>query len=113
MDQECIELCNAMNLMPGIATVESCCGHGDHPYHIWFWAEDIGCLPDLLYWFDSCHCGYQGWCVKVKTDCAKRPATFYVEGPVGEEAYTQALEIARLIEKDAIEIEQTEKANGD
>lgn len=36
MDAECIDLCNAMNSLPGIVTMESCCGHSSSPYHIFF-----------------------------------------------------------------------------
>ena len=36
MDNECIKLCEALNKLEGIETVESCCGHGKGDYHIWF-----------------------------------------------------------------------------
>jgi len=36
IDKACINLCVAMNKLPGIETVESCCGHGESPYRIWF-----------------------------------------------------------------------------
>jgi len=100
MDPECIELCKAMNLVPGIETSESCCGHGHWPYRIWFWADDLECLPNLLYWFDGCHCGSYDWNVIVRTDCGKSPVTFRVEGPKGEEAHVQSVEIAALITED-------------
>lgn len=95
MDPECIPLCDAMNMVPGIGTIESCCGHNERPFHIWFMADDLKSLPPLLYWFDGCHCGFYGWRVTVETDCAMNPAVFMVEGPVG--AYNEADEIARLI----------------
>ena len=28
MDRECVRLCDALNMSPGIQTVASCCGHG-------------------------------------------------------------------------------------
>lgn len=31
LDKECLELCVAMNKLPGIRTTNSCCGHGDQP----------------------------------------------------------------------------------
>lgn len=98
MDNECTKLCEAMNGLPGIQTIESCCGHGKDPYRIWFTVEGLEFLPDLLYWFDGCHCGCAGWRVFVKTDCAKSPACFVVEGPVGEQAYVDADKIAHLIQ---------------
>ena len=36
MDEECIDLCDAMNSLPGIVTINSCCGHGLNPYSIFF-----------------------------------------------------------------------------
>ena len=53
MDIECIALCDALNGLPGIQTNESCCGHGNHPYRIWFHVEDNKYLPPALYYFDG------------------------------------------------------------
>ena len=36
MDPEVVDLCNAMNALPGIETFESCCGHNDDQFRIWF-----------------------------------------------------------------------------
>ena len=36
MDKECLELCDAMNALPGIRTNESCCGHSGGPFDIFF-----------------------------------------------------------------------------
>lgn len=99
MDKECERLCNAMNLYPGIETYESCCGHGDRSFCIWFTAESLDVLPNLIYWFVACHSGCN-WPVCVKTDCTAAPATFFVEGPVGEKAYEQAEIIAECLEND-------------
>lgn len=100
MDKECVILCEAINKIKGIRTVESCCGHGETPYHIWFTAERLDCLPNLLYWFAGCHCGYSGWAIKATTDCAKSPVIFCIEGPEGEIAYEQSKEIAKFIVND-------------
>jgi hypothetical protein len=64
MDPECVRLCRAMNGLPGIKTIESCCGHGEKPFRIWFMADKLESLPRLLYWFDSCHSGCD-WPVEV------------------------------------------------
>ena len=53
MDEEVLELCDAINGIPGIKTTESCCGHGVHPFRIWFQAASLECLPPLLYFLDS------------------------------------------------------------
>jgi len=57
MDPEVIGLCRAMNLFPGIYTIESCCGHGRRPFCVDFMAESLGVLPLLLYCTDACHTG--------------------------------------------------------
>lgn len=41
MDPECVELCKAMNALPGIKTYESCCGHGEYPFWVWFDVTDF------------------------------------------------------------------------
>lgn len=51
MDQECVKLCDMINNFEGIHTVESCCGHGERPYHIWFIANDLKYLAPLVYYF--------------------------------------------------------------
>jgi len=100
LDVEVVDLCNALNGLPGIRTIESCCGHGENPYHLWFKTKGLRYLPRPLYWFDGCHCGYYGWRVIATTDCGMSPVTFMIEGPIGTEAYTQSIEIARLITED-------------
>lgn len=100
MDTECLALCDAMNKMPGIQTVESCCGHGEEEFRIWFMAENLESLPALLYWFDGCHSGIYGWSVQVKTDCAMSPAFFSARSrSKGEMAYKEANVIADCIEE--------------
>ena len=47
MDEECIELCNILNILPGVTTFESCCGHCKHPYYIWFFCNSIDTLSRL------------------------------------------------------------------
>jgi len=95
IDPECVPLCAAMNRVPGIQTIESCCGHGKDPFRVWFVATSLDRLPDLLYWFDGCHSGFYDWKVTVATDCAKSPVHFKVEGPAG--AFSEADSIAALI----------------
>jgi len=97
IDVECIKLCDAMNELSGIKTIESCCGHNKQPYRIWFVADSLSVLPNLLYYFDGCHCGFYSWRIRVTTDCAKSPVHFCAEGPMGEIAYKQAEYIAELL----------------
>lgn len=109
MDKECIALCNAINLFsPDVHTIESCCGHGERHFCVWFTVSNFKVLPRILYYFDPCHNGFyeektsraythRSWQVKVITDCAMSYPTFLVEGPIGEQAYQQAAELAELI----------------
>ena len=52
MDKEVIDLCKALNKLPGISTVESCCGHEKHPFRIFFIAETLDNLPPVAYFLD-------------------------------------------------------------
>lgn len=36
IDSECVYLCDALNSIPHVLTVESCCGHGKESFDIWF-----------------------------------------------------------------------------
>lgn len=47
MDKECIALCNLMNRLPGVKTLESCMGHYKHPYWVWFQCTNINSLSRL------------------------------------------------------------------
>ena len=41
MDEECIELCDKLNSLSSIETIESCCGHCKNPYMIFFNCYDF------------------------------------------------------------------------
>lgn len=100
MDNECIPLCDAINKFKGITTTESCCGHGNRPFNIWFKTKRLSRLPKLLFYFDSCHSGIAGWDVIVTTDCSIAPVSFRVQSKsMGERAYKQANKIAELMIK--------------
>lgn len=104
IDPECVSICESLNAMPGIRTTSSCCGHGKHPFRVFFVAETLEALPLPAYWLGGCHCGFCGWNLIAYTDCGMCPIRFVVEGPVGAEAYQQAKEIAKLMaENDAYE----------
>ena len=99
MDQECIKLCDTINKLSGIKTKESCCGHGDDFFRIWFKVTKLDKLPVLLYFCDSCHVGFSWDCI-VTTDCGMSPVTFCLRSKVpGEQAYMQANRISYEIEK--------------
>jgi hypothetical protein len=56
MDKECVDLCNTLNSVKGITTVESCCGHNYNNYHIFFKCNSLRALKfvqaciDTRYW---------------------------------------------------------------
>lgn len=98
MDTEVVSLCKAINKIGGLKTYESCCGHEDRPFRIWFHVENMERLPVLLFNIDKCHVKMaKSWKCHVYTDCAMSPAKFYIEGPVGKQAYEEAGRIAKGI----------------
>jgi len=84
LDPECLDLCTAINeCVPGVVTVESCCGHGERPFAIWVHADSLDSLPPLLYFLDDCHTGLPGWSMTVYTDCGGGQAFLRIDGPAG------------------------------
>ncbi len=47
IDEECVELCNLLNRLPGVETRESCCGHCKQHYMIFFKCSDLRTLTRL------------------------------------------------------------------
>ena len=47
MDRECIEICNTFNRLPNTETTESCSGHGQHTFWIFFKCTNIDVLTRL------------------------------------------------------------------
>ncbi len=39
-DPEIIPLCDALNQLPGVCTLQSCCGHGGAG-HLWLWLDEV------------------------------------------------------------------------
>jgi hypothetical protein len=106
IDKEVMSLCVALNRIPGVETVESCCGHGSSPYHIFFVVEDQEDLAPVCYYADPCHTGHKEWSVIARADCAMRHCAFLLEGPVG--AYEASEDIAWQINKWVDELENEE-----
>jgi hypothetical protein len=48
MDQECVRICNALNALPDINTISSCCGHNKQPFRVFFTAHTIEALRPIL-----------------------------------------------------------------
>lgn len=97
MDQECVPICDAINRIPGVQTIESCCGHAERPFSVDLYVSKLTHLPILLYYLDSCHVGFD-WTCKVYTGCAMWGVKWQVSSLVsGKEAYRQAQMIADKI----------------
>jgi hypothetical protein len=61
LDPEVVALCEALNSLSGVETVQSCCGHARYPFRVWF-----------------------------KVSSSDPPCEWMIEGPTGEKAYQQA-----------------------
>jgi hypothetical protein len=93
MDEECITLCDAMNSLPGIETLESCCGHGKNEYRIWFNAKNNKHLSILLDIINGCHY----WNCFVNIDCDMKLFYKLQSRKIGDIAYIEAHDIAENI----------------
>lgn len=100
IDPEVVELCSALNSIEGVYTVDSCCGHGEYPYRIYLFIENIDVMRHICYWLDRCHTGIAGWSLIARTDCSKSPTSFLIEGTTGEQSYEESKKIAEHIRND-------------
>ena len=90
MDPECVALCNALNALPGIQTFESCCGHGEHPFWIFFFSAKKQDLEPVLKALDH------RWQVLVShVDCPYR-VVFLLEGPIDPKAGDELAEYVHV-----------------
>ena len=95
MDYECIGVCHAMNSMDGIATTESCCGHGKVPFRVYFTVEKIENLLPVL-----SEAREIGWRCYAQTDSFETDVWFVLESiSIGVKAYGEAEEIAKFIQR--------------
>lgn len=102
MDEECIPLCNAMNSINGIETLECCCGHGKRPFLIIYQADNIQSLFFVARCFDNRYGGGK-WNHEISvSDTIKNnlpPTRFMISTTKlkGKEAYKVAEEMVRNI----------------
>lgn len=47
VDCECVSICNTLNRFPDVETYESCSGHGENPFSVWFKCSNIDTLSRL------------------------------------------------------------------
>jgi len=83
LDIACLNLLVAMNALPGIKTRESCCGHGNSEYRIWFKMDDARSLGAIT--FSRCLSGrYYNYAPgELRLDPQWRVYLADTEGPVG------------------------------
>lgn len=103
IDEEVVDLCNALNSLQGVKTHGSCCGHGKHPFDITFKCTSqeslffIGRCMDARYWKHG-HC----WDLKVEiTDRSfdeSLPVYFVIESKESEDAIEQAKSLIENME---------------
>lgn len=91
LDPQVLRLCTAINALDGVATVESCCGHGARPFMIYLAVREPDCLLPLLYLIDYCHSGEHGWQLRVYTDCDGTQVKWELEGPAGGHAAADSI----------------------
>lgn len=105
IDPELVPLLDAMNAVPGIETISSCCGHGGQPVRIFFRAH----RPDGLFFLARCadvrywEYGYQ-WSINLSVgdmmNNDDRPLDYILEsrgsdgyGVLGDAAYRQSVSL--------------------
>lgn len=99
MDKEIIDLCDAMNSLPGIETSGSCSGHEKYPLSIFFKSTDYEGLFFLTRSIDNRYWKYGGkWSIKlIVGDMYENnylPITYLLESEdIGNEAYKQATDL--------------------
>jgi hypothetical protein len=94
VDKECQELVAAIDAVPGIKTRESCCEHGQAHFWIWFQIDSGEYFTRLLRCIDG-NKHHHKWRVVVKA--GKDRPHYHLEGPRGEPAYEEALELAAIV----------------
>jgi len=95
LDKEVVPLVAAMNAMEGIVTVESCCGHAEDPFRIWFYAESVNAVRPLFEFVST----RRGWRITFEEHNTERDRDyiFCLKGPKGERAYRESEQLAAAI----------------
>lgn len=100
IDKQCIPLCDALNFIPSIRTLESCCGHGKDSFKIWFTIKKIKYLTVIGRVFDRRYGGIEGWVCEVSnTDISDLCPTFFINSGniIGNKTYSDSKKIAKNI----------------
>lgn len=98
MKNMCIEICDAMNEIEGIETVESCSGHSKLTFRVSFTTWDGRCIYAILRANDRRY-GGPGWkCEISSTDIPRVCVIYSLESrTTGKSAYAESRLIAKNI----------------
>ena len=107
LDEEVIDLCNALNSIQGVRTDGSCSGHGKWPLRIWFTIPKNLKPPRGFHTvaraIDRRYGGPSNWTLQIAdVDLESKLFSIFLEstGAIGKEAYDQANIVIRNIEDD-------------
>lgn len=81
MDSECVIICDALNALPRIRTLESCCGHGETGFRVFFGAGSTAALEPIV---KAAHSS--AWQVRAGWANGSDLLYFILEGPIGPSA---------------------------
>jgi hypothetical protein len=89
LDPEVVSLCGALNKIPGIETIASCCGHGYAAFRIYFVAESIENLKPILERIDES----EVWTMRVSMSTGNMEPYFVLDGKTGSYDEAEALAV--------------------
>ena len=91
MDPACVPICEAMNMLLGITTYESCQGHGKHGMWIFFAALTVEALRPILTILPE-----HSWTVQALWHNGSDTIGFWLKGP-SEISLENAVKIAAAL----------------
>jgi tRNA(Phe) wybutosine-synthesizing methylase Tyw3 len=98
MDPECVELCDALNEIPGITTEASCCGHEKYRFSVWFKSTNVESLRVIGHITSRKHMPAPQWKCRVELDDGNNVRFHLSSGKTkGKKAYKQASDLANRI----------------
>lgn len=105
MDRECVNLCKAINEIPALCTLESCCGHGKSAYDIYFRVTSLKGLSLPL----GCIHGKDDWAVYVYAVYYGDWPKFILTGPIAD--FKPAERLAKEIRREwtLVQMEEEER----
>jgi hypothetical protein len=95
IDTECIPLCDVLNLLDGIDTISSCCGHGYAPFRIYFAAKSLESVRPILAVIDES----EVWTLRVSMATGNMEIYFALDGTTGETAYAAANQLGVALDR--------------